>query len=69
MYRSVSQLSYTTTTGGAPGQSPAVGMPRRRAAALAASLLARACAQAAAQTTAPSPAGDEDTAAVAGLLR
>jgi iron complex outermembrane receptor protein len=67
MYRRVLQLSLTTTTGHAPGQSATVGAPRRRAVALAASLLALACAQAAAQQAAPASAADEQAPAVAGM--
>jgi iron complex outermembrane receptor protein len=68
MYRSVLQLSHTTTTGRAPGQSRALGMPRRRAVALAAALLAVACAQAAAQQAGPAAAPDDEAAgSVAGM--
>jgi len=68
MYRRVLQLSHTTTTGHAPGQSATVGAPRRRAVALAASLLALACVQAAAQQAAPASAADEQAApATAGM--
>jgi len=50
MYRSVSQLSNTTTNDLAPGQRSSRGLPRRTALSLAvASLLSLACAQAAAQ--------------------
>ena len=67
MYRSVFQLSQTTTTGRAPGQSRTAGVPRRRAVALAASLLALACTQAVAQeaatvSTSASTAADQPAA-------
>ena len=59
MYRSVLQLSNTTTNGRARGQSPAGRLPRRRAVALAAALLSLACANAAAQEAGTVAAADE----------
>lgn len=71
MYRSVLQLSNTTTKGRAPGQSPAVCVMRPRALALAAaSLVALACAQAAAQEAGTPPAAaDEAPPAARGAAR
>lgn len=62
MYRSVLQLSNTTTTNGrAPGQTPAGGSPRRMALAVAAVLAVLAGAQAAAQEQGPgAPAATAD---------
>jgi len=66
MYRSVLQLSDTTRKGRAPGQSPAVGLPGRRAVALAAaSVVALACGQAPAQEASGAATPDDKAAPAA----